>query len=141
MSSFRFLEGNKLPMEAAAVIYRSLADGRYCTYIPRQTVSTAGVDFTLSDMDREKFLPFLEIHSHNTMGAFFSETDDKDEKATGIYVVVGRLDRLFPEIKARISVGGKFVDIAPEEIFAMPVLDCPEGWDSAVDGRNDNEAR
>ena len=65
-----------LPMEAAAVIYRSLADGRYCTYIPRQTVSAAGVDFTLPDMDREKFLPFLEIHSHNTMCAFFSETDD-----------------------------------------------------------------
>ena len=130
-----------LPMEAAAVTYRSLADGRYCTYIPRQTVSAAGVDFTLPDMDREKFLPFLEIHSHNTMGAFFSETDDKDEKATGIYVVVGRLDRLFPEIKARISVGGKFVDIAPEEIFAMPAWDCPKDWDSAVDGRNDNEAR
>lgn len=123
-----------LPMEAAAVIYRSFADQKYYIYIPKQSVSTVGVDFTVPDMDSENFLPFLEIHSHNTMKAFFSKTDDRDEKATGIYVVVGRLDSLFPEIKARISVGGRFVEIDPAQIFAKPELECPKDWVCATNG-------
>ena len=54
---------------------------------------------------------------HNSMRAFFSAKDDADEKATRLYSVVGRLDKYFPEIKTRISNGGKYWPIDPAEVF------------------------
>ena len=32
-------------------------------------------------------------------------------------MVVGRLDRYFPEITVRISNGGRFLEIAPEQVL------------------------
>ena len=59
----------------------------------------------------------MDIHSHNLMDAYFSSTDNSDEKATRIYAVIGRLDKLFRDISMRISVGGKFVDIKSDRCF------------------------
>ena len=47
------------------------------------------------------------------MKAVFSAIDDQDERGTRLYLVIGRLDRFFPEISARISCGGSFVPIEP----------------------------
>ena len=66
------------------------------------------------------------------MDAYFSSTDNSDEKATRIYAVIGRLDKLFPDISMRISVGGKFVDINPTDVFEYPFKDFPDEWLSHV---------
>ena len=34
----------------------------------------------------------MEVHSHHTMRAYFSATDDRDETARRVYGVIGRLD-------------------------------------------------
>ena len=62
------------------------------------------------------------------MKAYFSETDDRDEKATRIYTVIGRLDKMLPDIKMRISVGGKFEEINPMDMFEYPFDDFPSEW-------------
>ncbi len=45
------------------------------------------------------------------MDAYFSPTDDLDEKGTGLYLVAGHLEKFFPDIEARIACGGSFVPI------------------------------
>jgi len=59
----------------------------------------------------------LDIHSHGSMGAFFSYTDDRDEQGLGLYMVVGRVDTLFPEVELRVGVYGYFAPITFGEVF------------------------
>ena len=83
-------------------------------------------------LNDERFTLVMEIHSHNTMSAYFSADDDKDERATGLYAVVGRFDKVFPDILVRISVGGKFVQVPIEDVFGGFMGDFPEKWKDAV---------
>lgn len=123
-------------LEAYALIYWSFADSKYYVYVPEQTVSKARVSSSLPEIDEEKFPLVMEIHSHNTMPACFSPTDNKDEKATRIYTVVGRLDKVFPDITTRVSVGGTFVEIDPSIVFEGFSGSFPESWRNAVTERN-----
>jgi PRTRC genetic system protein A len=63
----------------------------------------------------------VEVHSHHSMPARFSETDDKDETGFRLYGVVGRLDSE-PEIRMRVGVYGYHW-----EVPAAWVMDLPEG--------------
>ena len=51
------------------------------------------------------------------MDAFFSSTDDMDERGTGLYLVIGHLEKFFPDVEARISCGGSFCAIDPGEVI------------------------
>lgn len=86
-------------------------EGEYSLIMPPQLGSTAGV--------RYEPLPntVLDIHSHGTMRAFFSGTDDRDEQGLRLYAVVGRLDTLLPEVEARVGVYGYFAAVRVEEVF------------------------
>jgi hypothetical protein len=66
------------------------------------------------------------------MKAYFSPTDNMDEKATRLYTVIGRLDSYFPEIKTRISNGGKFHEIDPAEVFEYIARPFPPEWKEKV---------
>ena len=59
----------------------------------------------------------MDIHSHGHMKAFFSFTDDRDEQGLRLYMVVGRLDTLMPEVEIRLGVYGYFVPLCVEEVF------------------------
>ena len=59
----------------------------------------------------------MDIHSHGPMGAFFSSTDNSDEKGLRLYMVVGRLNTLLPEVEIRLGVYGYFVPLCVEEVF------------------------
>ena len=121
--------------EALAYIYWSFEDEKYYVHVPKQQVSKASVDSNLPELDEEKFVLVMEIHSHNTMAARFSPTDDRDERATRLYTVVGRMDKLFPDIATRISVGGKYVEIDPATVFEGFSGSFPQPWADAVDIR------
>ncbi len=70
----------------------------------------------------------LEIHSHGNMRAFWSSTDDADEKGFRIYGVIGRLDSDAPEIRLRVGVYGYLYPIDQDVIFSdtnqSPFKDC-----------------
>lgn len=119
--------------EALAYIFWSFEDEEYFVYIPKQKVSKARVIPECSIADDEKNLLVMQIHSHNTMPAFFSRDDDAGEQATKLYSVVGRLDKVFPNIKTRISVGGKFVEINPSTVFDGFEGMFPEEWQESVE--------
>lgn len=126
-------------LEALVYIYWSFADSRYYVYVPKQTVSKVSVDTTLPDIEGDDFVLVMEIHSHNTMPAVFSPTDDKDERATRLYTIIGRLDKVYPDITTRISVGGKYIQVDPEEVFEGITGSFPEQWKSAVKDSSQKE--
>ena len=132
---FKTYVTEKSENEAMANIYWSFEEEKYRVHVPKQTVTKASVDTNLPDIDEEKFLLVMEVHSHNTMEAVFSRTDNKDEIATRLYTVIGRLDKVFPDMTTRISVGGKHLVINPAIVFDGIGGEFPEKWKEAVEIR------
>jgi PRTRC genetic system protein A len=55
----------------------------------------------------------VEMHSHNTMPAFFSMTDDRDEQGGRFYGVIGHLERAQPELALRLGLHGHWLANVP----------------------------
>jgi len=91
----RFGNGN----EALVNIYWDSHNEEFIVDTPTQIVSKTSV-YSKENLDYtdDRFIHFMDIHSHNSMQAFFSHVDDEDEKATRLYTVIGRLDSYFPEL-------------------------------------------
>lgn len=116
--SFFRLMALKGDYEALVNIYWDKEAQNFITDVPEQTVTTVSVDSVANpEYDNDRFIHYMDIHSHNRMKAFFSETDNKDEKATRVYAVIGNVLNYFPEIKVRISNGGSFLEIMPGVVF------------------------
>lgn len=131
---FRSFMGEK-EYEAFAMIYWDKLEKRYLAYVPKQTVTKEEVEADLTDCpydDETRYVQYADIHSHNSMEAFFSAEDDQDEKGTGLYFVVGQLDHFLPDIKARISCNGAFVNIDPHLVIEGLTLGYPAEWDARV---------
>ena len=88
-------------------------DGQYHLNYPSQEGSGGGVTY--------ERLPstVLDIHSHGTMSAYFSYTDNMDEQGLGLYMVVGKLDMLWPEVELRVGVYGYFAPLQLKEVFGV----------------------
>ena len=132
--------------EALANIYWDRQEQRFIVDIPEQKVSRVSVSSRLSGaFDSDRFLHYMDIHSHNNMNAFFSETDNRDERAARVYAVVGKVTGFFPEIKVRIANSRSFVEIDPSVVFesVAAVQDFPEEWKAAVllENNEDDEKR
>jgi PRTRC genetic system protein A len=62
----------------------------------------------------------MDIHSHvNVYASFvdFSGIDNDDEQGLRLYMVVGRLDTLLPEVQLRLGVYGYFAPLDIDEVF------------------------
>lgn len=100
------------------------AKQKYICDVPEQTVS--GSEITANaEYDDSRYLHVMDIHSHNTMSAFFSCIDDADELASRLYMVIGKLNDTVPEIKLRASCGGKFIPLEVEKIFDIQQSSFP----------------
>jgi len=86
-------------------------DGQYHLITPGQSGKPAEVKYQRVEST------ILDIHSHGTMGAFFSAADDADEQGLGLYMVAGRLDTLIPEVEMRLGVYGYFAPVTMKDIF------------------------
>ena len=112
--------------EALAYIYWDKEMQRFFTYIPQQKVTATSVEEIVVEdylYDTSRFIHYADIHSHNTMAAVFSKTDDADEQGNRLYIVVGRLDQFYPEITVRICNVGTFWPVAPESVMECPYCD------------------
>jgi PRTRC genetic system protein A len=86
-------------------------DGSYRLRMPVQEMEGGGVSYErLPDT-------LVDIHSHASMGAFFSQTDNEDEQGFGLYMVIGKVDTTSPEVKLRLGVYGYFAPITLPEVF------------------------
>ena len=75
----------------------------------------------------KKYLLVADVHSHNDMDAFFSYTDDKDEKETRLFGVIGNIREPLPNIQFRASSGNSSVEISLEDIFDLK-QEYPKAW-------------
>ena len=102
-----------------------LADGQLVIYCPKQENSSGLSEFKddkFVDELRSKCAPLLELHSHHTMRASFSATDNEHENMTQFYGVYGRINDPQPEFALRYAVGDKKVNIKPEFLFDFPMI-------------------
>ena len=121
--------------EAMAIIFWDKAEKYFFAYVPKQTVTKEQIDADLTECpydDEDRYIRYADIHSHNSMAAFFSGVDDADERGTGLYMVLGRLDRFFPQIKTRIACGGSFVEIDPGVVIEGLEKPYPPEWNGMV---------
>lgn len=108
------------------------AAGVYFNYVPKQVVSGASVRYD-RDIDLEKrCVLVLETHSHNTMNAFFSGTDNADEKADRFFGVIGELNKSTPAMLFSYVCGGKRVLIDMGGIFNIGASKDFSEWKSRV---------
>ena len=108
----------------------------YFVDVPKQVVTKASVHSQISDdYTNDRYIHFMDIHSHNSMKAFFSSIDDRDERATRLYTVIGHLDKYLPDIKTRFSNGGTFHEIDPSEVFERVETSFPDTWTENVSFR------
>ena len=121
-------------LEVLVHILYNTQSGKFEVRVPKQTVSRVSVHADIDEGYPEHLEHVMDIHSHNAMPAKFSETDNRDEKATRLYGVIGRLDRYFPEINLRASCGGKFIPVSLQEIFETSVESnqYPKEWEDQI---------
>jgi PRTRC genetic system protein A len=94
------------------VLYQFMEDGGIWRCIqPTQRVTAVSVEF----YDQRDAA--IDLHSHNSMGAFFSEQDDADEGGLRFYGVIGRLDVDRPEMALRVGVYGEFWPVPISRAF------------------------
>jgi len=106
------------------------SDRGYRIAIPNQVVSKASVKYE-SDHILDGDIIALDIHSHNTMGAFFSGTDNGDDRIRmGYSGVVGKLDAKVPEMVFRLNVNEDRRDAKLAEIFDLldKEIKVPSEW-------------
>ena len=110
--------------EVFARIYYDKETGEYFPYVPEQKISKANVTYNITDerfQTEDRYLFILDIHSHNTMGAFFSGTDNSDERTIGkVFMVIGQLDKPCPAYKIRTYQQPNHVEIALFDAFEKP---------------------
>ena len=90
-------------------------DGRaYRVAVPPQTGTATSLAY------RPPAGVVAEFHSHGSLSAFFSATDDRDEQGFRVYGVVGHLDSLLPELSLRVGVYGHFSPLEWQQVFDGP---------------------
>lgn len=90
----------------------------YVLHCPQQEVSKASVKYkTDPEFENDKYIFVMEIHSHGTMSAFFSGTDNEDEKSDRFYGVIGKIKNSYPEFKFRLILGNRQMEIDLFDLF------------------------
>lgn len=83
--------------------------------MPAQENQTQKVDYRPPTHSAQTIV--CDLHSHHTMRAFFSGTDNADERGFGFYAVVGSLLQSRPELRLRLGMYGDFVDVPADTLF------------------------
>lgn len=122
-------------LEALVHILFDTKRNEYTVRVPKQKLTHVSVDSVMEEEYPEHMIHVMDIHSHNTMPAKFSPVDDEDEKPTRLYAVMGRLDKVLPEITVRASCGGKFIPIEPADVFDIKSTSFPHSkiWDEQIE--------
>lgn len=103
--------------EALANIVYDTGKREHSVELPEQDRSPGSVGAAAMLEDDRRFR-VVQIHSHGPMPAFFSATDDADELGrVGLYGVLGRCDREYPEALFRFACASTLAPADPYEVF------------------------
>lgn len=116
--------------EAQIFIVWSKANRDYRIVVPKQRVSAAAVRYDIGDLLTDDDVIICDIHSHNNMGAFFSGTDNNDDKKNPwISGVFGKLSTTM-ENKFRFNDGGgRHFPMEASDVFDFGTsFQTPQSW-------------
>lgn len=106
-----------LRKEAMVQVYYNPDNGTFFLQKPFQVVDKVSVQYI------KGYTPgvlVLTAHSHNTMSAQFSATDNEDESVgIGLYMVCGKLHTACPQINLRAGMDGLFGAVDIGEVFEI----------------------
>ncbi len=104
--------------EAQAFVIWNETSREYRIIIPKQEVSAAAVRYDIGDLLSDDDVIIMDIHSHNDMGAFYSGTDDNDDKTNSwISGVFGKLSTRMEHVFRFNDGCGRNWPLKKEEIF------------------------
>lgn len=127
----KVMEVKKSDVEAHIHVLWNPTLGYYLA-VPNQRVSKASVSYDYEHIGKDDII-VADFHSHNTMGAFYSGTDDNDDKNKTYYTgVIGNLkgQNSFA-VKLRFNFNELKRDCPVSEIFEVPPeeeIEVPKGW-------------
>jgi PRTRC genetic system protein A len=112
-------------------------DRGYYIHVPEQSVTGGTVEYSYTDFPHEDCI-VLDIHSHGAMGAFFSGTDDTDDRSK-IYIsgVIGKVNTKQSEVTFRFNMQEVKRPLQVGDIFAEPKAShkVPQEWLAKVKKR------
>lgn len=124
---FREVVAKRSGAEAIVRVWWDRETSTYSIRIPEgtQRVTGGGVHHDDNfDVDVSgRYLLVMDIHSHNTMSAFWSGIDDADERKAPegrMLGVIGKLTSLMPEWKWRMRTREGFVELTVADVFDVP---------------------
>ena len=124
---------DELHYEVLVHILYDTEEKEYIIKVPKQRISEASVNSETDEPYPDRYIHVMDFHSHNTMPAVFSGTDNADEKETRLYAVAGKFNRTFPEITVRAGCAGKFIPLNPEDVFEGDFFGSyPEEWKESI---------
>jgi PRTRC genetic system protein A len=130
LTFFRDFCRNGLDHEVMVQLYWNKRRMDYEVYCPKQSVSKVNVYYDEREFSEDR-IEVLQIHSHNTMPAYFSPTDNRDEKKFLLFGVAGNLDKT-PSLGFRVGLNGFYYDLDVNHIFEdfNPNKHCdyPDSW-------------
>jgi len=126
LNTIHYLFRKQYPNEALLFIYWDIKEKAYYLVNPEQKTNEREVDYGMQPIQRKNDdVLVAHIHSHGGHKAGFSEIDNLDEVATGLYIVIGEVNRPFYDVlslqdnlvRARVSINGYHKEIDPAKIF------------------------
>lgn len=125
---------NKTNTEVLVEIYYNFKLKDYKAYCPKQTVSDAHLTRDPEDnfeLCKQGYRLIMDIHSHNTMPAFWSSIDNNDETAFRLYGVIGDITNDNCQILIRSKIENYDINLNINDIFDNNLnesLDIPQLW-------------
>lgn len=112
-----FADFARVQVEVMGVFYWDCQENKYVLDVPYQVVTKVSIKPRYPEVPFH-YIKVAEVHSHNTMHAYFSSVDDADELGTMLYGVVGALrtngDVITYDVCTRAGMAGNFINIEPD---------------------------
>jgi PRTRC genetic system protein A len=112
-----------LPNEAAGALVYSRERGSLRLVLHEALqAGPDGIDYRVADLGAGEELA-IDLHTHGTLSAFWSATDNADDQGVKVCGVFGNLDRSRPSAAFRLAVNGHFIALPHPWERAEPVAE------------------
>ena len=116
LDAWDFFRAVSAKYKGEAIVLLTYDEKNYNIVAPKQEVSGASLNYKTEDCKNV----IGTIHSHNTMSAFHSGVDDKDEsKMDGIHLTLGNVMESFPSISCSATKNGERFMFRVNVLFKM----------------------
>jgi len=113
---------DKTKYELMVNLYYDIKEKDFIIDIVEQKITSGSIQYIYNEFyeNDSRYVRYLQIHSHHSMKAFFSKTDDEDEqnKCHSYFGVIGELiNKTSFTQKYRIYCGDKFIPVSNSDVF------------------------